>query len=143
MASSVATLEIFDVTDESLLERHHIDLANRGQQGTVWHYQYGGHPAGGIPDLPTSWLEVPRWPIFPIDLTLLLEAISYNFFPVEWERLNESGEWLRLVCSAEELAVSHFAAHVTQHFSRAAEHRDRTWLSAQDDQSSGFDPRPA
>jgi hypothetical protein len=141
LTESTVVVEIFDVGSDTILERHHVDLANRGQQGPTWHFQYGGNPAGGVEELPTSWLQEPRWPMAPLDLTLLIELLVYNFFPEQWRRLNGQGEWLRLVSQAEQLVVSHFAQHMAAHFARAAEQRDRTWLAAQD--NAEFDPRPS
>jgi hypothetical protein len=138
---SIVVVEIFDVATNGLLERHHVDLANRGQDGPTWHLQYGGNPAGEVESLPTSWLQEPRWPMAPLDLTLLLELLVYNFFPEVWRRLNGQGDWLRLIWEAEQLVVSHFAKHMAEHFARAPDRRDRTWLAAQ--ANAEFYPRPA
>ena len=141
MAHSNVVVEVFDVADETLLERHHIDLANRGQAGPTWHFQYGGNAEGGLPDLTTSWLQEPRWPIAPVDMTLLIELLVYNFFPEQWLKLNGQGEWLQLMWDAEQLVVSHFAQHMARHFEKDVSTRDRTWLAAQD--NADFDPRPS
>jgi hypothetical protein len=138
LASSVATVEIFDL-ENNLIERHHLDLANSGQPGPIWHLQYGGNPASGIPPLPTSWLKPPRWPLPPMDLTLMIEFLVYSFFPDRWEELNGRGEWLRLVRDAEQLVVSHFAKRMNEHFGRDLGKRDRTWLMVQD---GDFHSRP-
>ncbi len=140
VASSTVVLEIFDIESDKLLERHHLDLANRGQAGTAWHLQYGGNPAAGVPDLPTSWLGEPRWPCAPVDLTLLFELVAYNFFPDEWAQLDEEGEWLHLIWAAEDLLVSHYARFIDAHFSREVDLREGTWLAVQDNMR--FDPRP-
>jgi hypothetical protein len=140
LAYSTVVVEIFGVQSDDLVERHHVDLANRGQHGPAWHFQYGGNPAGGVEKLPTGWLQEPRWPSAPLDLTLLVELLVYNFFPEQWSRLNGQGEWLRLIAETEDLVISHFARHMAHHFHRGAGHRDRTWLAAQD--NAEFDPRP-
>lgn len=143
IASSTVTLEIIDVKTEALLERHHHDLANLNQTGPVWHLQYGGNPAGGeLEKLPTSWLSPPRWSELPMDLTLLADAIAYNFFSEEWEKLNADGAWVNLIVETEQLVVSHFAEHIHAHFTRPPTHRDRTWLAAQDNRAGGMNPRP-
>lgn len=137
---STVVVEIFEIESDELLERHHVDLANPRQLGTVWHLQYGGNPSGAVEDLPTSWLKEPRWPIGPIDVTLLLELLTYNFFPAQWDELNGEGEWLRLIWTAEDLLVSHYAHHIKAHFERAADLRQGTWLAEQD--NARFSPRP-
>ena len=146
LASSVVTLEIFGVEAEELLERHHLDLANSGQSGQagpVWHLQLGGNPAGTVAPTETGWLDLPRWPTAPMDLTLAIEFLAYNFFPEKWLQLNNRGDWFRLMVGAEQLVVSHFATHMTAHFRRGASDRDHTWLTAQDNGSGAFNPRPA
>lgn len=143
LTSSVVTVEIFDVNTETLIERHHLDLANAGQPGPVWHLQYGGNPAGDIDGLPTSWLQPPRWPMAPMDLTLAIEFLAYSFFPDKWERLNGSGEWLRLIGGAEQLVVSHFSRRMAEHFDCAPGRRVETWLAAQDNEYGTLDARPS
>jgi hypothetical protein len=142
LASSVTTVEIFDVETDGLIERYHLDLANLDQPGSIWHLQYGGKPADDIPALPTSWLKPPRWPLPPMDLTLMVEFLVYSFFPAAWEQLNGQGEWLRLVCGAEQLIVSHFAERMSDHFGRDFSKRDRTWLMVQDNKDGDFNSRP-
>ena len=130
---------------EKLLERHHLDLANAGspgQAGPVWHLQLGGNPAGSVDPTETGWLDLPRWPTAPMDLTLAIEFLAYSFFPEKWVQLNDRGDWFRLMVGAEQLVVSHFAKHMADHFRREASNRDRTWLAAQDNESGAFDPRP-
>lgn len=138
LAHSTVVIEVVDVQSENLLERHHVDLANRNQDGPTWHFQYGGNPAANGAELPTGWLQEPRWPLAPIDLTLLLELLVYSFFPDQWRKLNGQGEWLGLIWEAEQLVVSHFAQHMSDYFKHSD--RDRTWLAAQD--NADFDPRP-
>jgi hypothetical protein len=145
LGASVITLEVFGVEAEKLLERHHLDLANAGspgQAGPVWHLQMGGNPAGSVDPTETGWLDLPRWPTAPMDLTLAIEFLAYSFFPEKWVQLNDRGDWFRLMVGAEQLVVSHFAEHMADHFRREADNRDRTWLAAQDNESGAFDPRP-
>lgn len=142
VSSSTVTVEIVDTGNEELLERHHHDLANRGQPGPIWHLQYGGNPAGQVESLPSSWLSPPRWAESPMDLALLAEAITYNFFPAEWDELNANGSWVNLILDVEQLVMSHFAEHMRVHFGRPRSLRDRTWLVAQDNALGGLNPRP-
>ncbi|HWW68266.1 MAG TPA: hypothetical protein VNY83_09825 [Solirubrobacterales bacterium] len=143
LLKSTVTVELVDHASEELLERHHHDLANSGQEGPVWHLQYGGNPADSTKPLPTSWIDPPRWAVPPMDLTLLAETIVYNFFRAEWEELNRRNEWVTLILDAEQLVMSHFAGHMQAHFGRDRSLVDRTWLTAQDNILSGLNPRPS
>ncbi len=140
LACSVATVEIFDVERDELVERYHLDLANSKQAGSIWHLQYGGNPADGVPSLPTSWLKPPRWPLPPMDLTLMIEFLLYSFFPAEWKKLSNSGEWLGLIRRAEQLVVSHFAKRMGEHF--AGNGDGPTWLMVQDNEEGDFHSKP-
>jgi len=142
MSRSTVTVELVDISNEQLLERHHHDLANPGQLGPTWHLQFGGNPQGAVARLPTSWLLLPRWATPPMDLALLAEAITYNFYRTEWEKLNADGAWVNLVLDVERLVMSHFAQHMHAHFERAVALRDRTWLTSQDNSAGALDPRP-
>jgi hypothetical protein len=142
VASSTVTVELVDVKDEQLLERHHHDLANPGQAGPTWHLQYGGNPQGTVARLPTSWLSPPRWATPPMDLALLAEAITYNFYRAEWDKLNANGAWVNLILDVERLVLLHFARHIHTHFDRDDALRDRTWLTAQDNDIGALNPRP-
>jgi hypothetical protein len=143
LLTSTVTVELVDHASETLLERHHHDLANPEQVGPIWHLQYGGNPAGSVPPLSTSWIDPPRWAVPPMDLKLLAEAIVYNFFRDEWEELNRRDEWIRLILDAEQLVMSRFAEHMQDHFERDRSLVDRTWLTAQDNLLSGLNPRPS
>jgi hypothetical protein len=140
LATSVATVEIFEVETETLIERYHLDLANTGQPGSIWHLQFGGNPAGDVLPLPTNWLKVPRWPLPPMDLTLMIEFLIYSFFPADWEKLSGRGEWLELIRDAEQLVVSHFAKRMGDHFAGNVD--GPTWLMSQDNESGYFHSRP-
>jgi hypothetical protein len=140
MAKSQVVAEIFDIESDALLERHHVDLANRKQPGPTWHYQYGGNPTGGVPVLPTSWLSEPRWPFAPMELVLLLELLVSSFFPTTWDSLNEDGRWVRLMMETEQLVMHRHFDLMRSHFGRPLAVRDRTWLTALD--NSAYDPRP-
>jgi hypothetical protein len=141
VADSVATAEVVDVGSGALLERHHIDLANPNQGGPTWHYQYGGNPQAGLAAVPTAWIQEPRWPVAPLDFTLLLEVLVSNFFPDAWGELKSNNQWLRLIWKAECLMVWRFSELMKEHFAKSSDSKDRTWLMAQD--NSEFDPRPS
>jgi hypothetical protein len=133
------TVELFNVADDQLVGRQHIDLANVGQPGPVWHLQFGGNPSGGK-ELSNSWLSVPRWAMAPADLVLVADQLVYNLHPQTWVAMQEDGDWLRLVLASEELVLQHYANHLGSHFARTADRRSISWLQAQD--NAMWDPRP-
>ena len=138
--NSTVTVELFDVADERLLARHHLDLSTRSQPGPVWHIQSGGNPAGEH-ELTDSWLDVPRWPLPPGDVVLAAELLVFNLHPDSWRKMQSDGAWLRLVQSSEDLMINHYLQRIQTHFLRSAPNRDLTWLAAQDN-AGDWDPRP-
>jgi hypothetical protein len=150
LATSVVTVEVFEIRGEKLISRSHLDLSNpappgaprsEAQEGPVWHLQFGGNPAGDVEPTPASWLKVPRWPIAPMDLLLTVELVVFSFFPEKWMKLNRNGTWIRAMLWAENLVLRHYSDQLAKHFERVS--RDRTWLTEQDNQSGGFEPRPS
>jgi hypothetical protein len=139
MRECVIALEILGMSGE-LLERHHVDLANVGQEGPTWHLQYGGN-SRNLPKPKTEWLDLPRWPVPPVDLALMLETLAFNFYHDKWQALNENGSWLRAVKAAEELSMRHYVSRLSEHFRRMPDDREQTWLAMQD--NATWDPRPA
>jgi hypothetical protein len=126
-----------------LLERHHVDLGNPGQHGPVWHLQFGGNPPGDA-KLPTGWLDPPRWPVPPVDLTLFVEAIIYNFDYEAWKRLWNNGAWRSIVRQAEDLMLFAYTDELARHFARPPNLRGHSWLGALDNQRAPalWNPRP-
>ena len=86
--------------DGTPLSRWHIDLANRNngkfQPGPLFHLQYGGrmHGHARYMDLP---LKVPRWCHPPMELALVCEVISANFFESAWLELREDPTWCKSI----------------------------------------------
>jgi len=123
--------------DEGLLTRQHVDLANRGQHGPVWHFQLGGVPgraaAGGVR------LDLPRWPAWPTDFLLAVEAVLFNFFWEKWTELRSGGTWPELVRQAEDLLWPHY--HLRYQDYSAQRERIDSWLAAQCNQSGSWNPR--
>ena len=77
---STCAIDIFELPDSELVGRHHHDLAWPAQPGPVWHLQLGGAGADN------RWLDVPRWPIAPMDPVLVIELAVYSFFLRHLER---------------------------------------------------------
>lgn len=129
---------------ERLLERHHVDLANPGQPGPVWHLQLGGNVPGDAQH-PTGWLEVPRWHVLPVDFTLLTDLVIFNFAYDKWLKLHADPTWTMAVKKAEDLMYPSFAELFCNHMSRSATERKWTLGQLLDNQShtqARWDPRP-
>lgn len=129
-----AAISVVHVEDDSRA-RNHLDLANRGQAGTVWHLQLGG---GSIDKAP-RWATYLRWPALPLDFALACELILFNFYPDEWIKVRGGNPWREWIQRSENLVLSHYRDRFTDYWDR----RDRlaSWLSAQCNQTANWDPR--
>lgn len=76
--------------------RWHLDRANPAQAGPLFHLQFGGHQPGQRASDFT--MKEPRWCHPPMELALLCEVISANFFEKIWlEKLREDLAWCRAI----------------------------------------------
>lgn len=136
--SSVLVVE--DVRNDRLLTRQHLDLAEPAQAGPVWHLQLGGLPSEGQrPE--HEWLDEPRWPSRPLDFTLTVELAVYGFFWEAWNQLKVTNPWKLWVHRSEELILSHYHERITDYWNRRTDLD--SWLAAQCNRSSDWDPRPS
>jgi len=91
------TLEVVDIA-RTPISRWHIDRANDGQDGPLFHLQGGGHWADGRinreNELP---IKLPRWAFPPMDLILACEVIIANFFPAKWKEIRSERVWIELI----------------------------------------------
>jgi hypothetical protein len=93
-----------------VIMRLHFDRANPGQEGPLFHLQYGGRPIDD--QLECSWfpgeVDVPRlqWP--PVDIVLACELVVANFFPSLFHELNNTPEWQALMSRAQCRVLSHY-----------------------------------
>lgn len=114
--------------NSSLITRQHSDVANFAQAGSVGHLQLGGLPSmGSRPDY--EWLDVPRWPMMPVDLVLLVELLIYSFFPLYWLQNSETVAWRRAVQGSETQMYSPWRARMELYWNQR-ESRD-SWLKEQ------------
>lgn len=97
--------------------RWHFDQANRDHQekisqpGPLFHLQFGGRVhKSRTNDMP---LSVPRWNHPPMDLILLLETVTANFFQKEWFELREDVTWCRQIRLCERLYLLHYQRWLT------------------------------
>jgi hypothetical protein len=132
-------VELYEPGTDNLLVRQHLDLANPGQPGTVWHLQLGGKPAhGDKPD--TMWLKVPRWPIMPTDFILIVEFVLFSFFPDVWRGVAASSPWRDHVKVAEQLVLTHYRNRLNKYFDVST--TASSWLAAQENAPDIWNPRP-
>jgi hypothetical protein len=93
--------------------RWHLDRANAGQQGPLFHLQMGGHlPGFRDRELP---IAEPRWCHPPLELGLLCEVISANFFAAKWIRsVREDPAWCSAIQSLQKLCYTDYVNRLSQ-----------------------------
>lgn len=95
------------------IHRWHFDQANRQpdgsfQHGPLYHLQFGGHAHDDRAlDMP---IKEPRWAHPPMDLILLIEAVTANFYPNEWEEVRNDYQWCSHVQLAQRLCLTRYCA---------------------------------
>lgn len=94
------------------VSRWHLDRANAGQPGPLFHLQMGGHlPGFRDRELP---IAVPRWCHPPMEIGLLCEVISANFFADKWARwIREDPAWCRAIRELQRLCYSAYVNRLT------------------------------
>ena len=93
------------------LGRWHIDRANSGQPGPLYHLQFGGHNAGQR-DLDMVVKE-PRWCHPPMEVALLCEVVAANFFEKTWrEKLRDDPSWCRAIQLYQRLCYKAYLHHI-------------------------------
>ncbi|MCU1082922.1 hypothetical protein [Stenotrophomonas maltophilia] len=96
--------------------RWHFDKANEEkgifQAGPLFHMQFGGHSSDQGEDF---WLKEPRWAHAPMDLILLLEAVTANFFTDKWlTSVRSDPTWCAYVTKSEKLCLSAYIEKVSK-----------------------------
>jgi hypothetical protein len=129
-----------DVRDNKPLTRQHLELASNDgsslQHGPVWHLQLGGVPLKGV----LGRLEVPRWPSAPLDFMLLVDLVLFTFWFDHWKELRRQASWRRWVKRSEVLVLGHYHEWMNSYWTNPERHD--SWLAAQCNQTSGWNPRP-
>lgn len=135
---SNSTVAVKDEQD-TLLTRQHLDLAERQQGAPVWHLQLGGLPHGD--ERPRyEWLDVPRWPTYPLDFMLTIELVLFSFMPEKWAQLNRTEPWKTWVQRSETLILSHYYERLRTYWNQRSS--APSWLAAQCNTTSQWNPRP-
>lgn len=125
------------ILDENynVITRQHSDVANVGQPGSIGHLQVGGLPSTG-PRPGHEWLDVPRWPMMPMDFILVIELLLYSFFPGYWLEKSEYGPWQRAVKLSENQMYAPWRARMETYWNSRVS-RD-SWLKEQCNISSSW-----
>jgi hypothetical protein len=93
-------LEVKD-EERNPISRWHFDLANEGQDGPTFHMQCGGRSGTNrADDVP---IRVPRWPCPAIDLVLLAEIVTANFYPEAWLEIRKHKNWRESIYLSQRL----------------------------------------
>jgi hypothetical protein len=140
MCACTVAIELYEPGTDNLLTRQHLDLANLGQAGTVWHLQLGGKPAEGTKP-GTLWLKVPRWPVAPTDFILIVEFVLFSFFPGVWRGVAPSSPWRDYIKTAEHLVLTHYRERLNTYLDVST--TASSWLAAQENDAAVWNPRPA
>lgn len=111
------SLELRYPHTEERVFRWHFDQANtakgKAQPGPLYHLQFGGHVhQDRRMDMPIC---IPRWSHPPMDLILLLEAVTANFFPDAWEELREDLQWCEQIRVAQRFCLKHYCEKLHHH----------------------------
>lgn len=93
------------------VSRWHLDRANAGQHGPLFHLQMGGHlPGYRDRELP---IAEPRWCHPPMELGLLCEVISANFFTTQWAReIRDDPAWCQAIQKLQRLCYAAYVARL-------------------------------
>jgi hypothetical protein len=144
---ATCAIEVWKISEKTwMLEedgpctRHHLDLANPGQDGPAWHLQSGGlHSNRG--SMPYEWLDVPRWPSLPMNLILVMELAVYSLFPEKWQELRTTSPWRDIVKRSELLMMADYRAHLNGYFNQHSREdpEHASWLSFQCNRTGGWD----
>jgi hypothetical protein len=143
IAEANVTVEVWDVSEQQRgLSRHHVDLANVKQHGSVWHLQTNGN---GFADVR---LDMPRWVTPPMDLVLAIDLILYNYSHDLWMELQRDGTYRKSVIQSETLVLTAWVQVLASLFSPSHKNRQVTLLRQLDNEElpgwlPPWNPRPA
>jgi hypothetical protein len=132
-------LQVTDPLRSELLTRQHLDLANAGQPGTVWHLQLGGVGGGEDKEVLRA-ISALRWPAAPTDFVLLVELALFLFHWNDWSELRDRLPWRDFVQGAENLVLQHYRDALDSYWDQRG--RFPSWLAMQCNLTGEIDPRP-
>lgn len=139
MSSCSVALRLSDAEKGVQISRQHLDLANDGQDGPVWHLQLGGIGSGADSD-ERRLVGALRWPSQPIDFILAIELCLYLFHNDAWADLSQHAPWVGFIRESERLVLKHYVDALENHQSQPA--APSTWLRDQCNRVGNLNPRP-
>lgn len=104
-------LEVFYTTGEALA-RWHFDLANPSQDGPKLHMQYGGRFGGDRSK--DMKLKVPRWHSPAMDIILLTEIVTANFYTREWKEIRDNRNWCKYIHQSQQFCLESYLKKMTE-----------------------------
>ena len=132
---STCAIDVRILSNKKSVERHHHDLANPAQPGPVWHLQLGGARARD------RWLDIPRWPMAPMDPVLVIELAVYSFFNDTWKDLRSSNPWRTIIKRTEALLLPHYHDRLHKYLTQGT--GIDSWLAHQCNIEGDWNLRPA
>ena len=139
ISECTVVIKLDNPTTGKLLCRQHLDMANPGQPGPVWHLQLGGIGGGAERDELRS-VAMLRWPTIPMDFMLAVELCLYLFHFKVWDDVRRISSWRKFIKDTEELVISHYADLLTKYRDQCG--LESSWLAAQCNQQGLLNPRP-
>jgi hypothetical protein len=110
-----------------VIARYHFDKANAGQDGPVFHLQYGGNPA----DEELFWHpESFAWPRIlhhPVDLVLACEMVAANLFATEYRQIAKDPTWLAAIRNSQTHFVDAYFGRCRQALTNGASLMASLW----------------
>ena len=106
-------LEVHYEKDNKPCARWHFDVANEGQSGPRTHLQFGGHFSEAR-KLDFN-LREPRWHVPLMDLVLLSETVTANFFPDRWLSVRDDPSWCSCVHMSQKLCFGPYLERISSY----------------------------
>ena len=110
-----------------VLLRCHFDLANSGQHGPRYHLQFGGEAREDELCWFPGILNLPRFAYPPMDLILICQMITANFYWEEYEKLRESPEWLGVLRNSQKYLLRGYYQECLEALDRENSLLDHLW----------------
>ncbi len=101
-------MELATLSNSKVIYRAHIDLSTlKGegiyQPGPIFHFQFGGDKKTDV-----TTIRRPRWLFPPMDLVLMAELVTANFYPEKWGELRRQKGWIELIRFSQKLCYRPF-----------------------------------
>lgn len=96
------------LSNQRVMTRFHLDLADPRQSAPLWHLQIGGIAE----ENEYCWLhpkiDKPRFPFMPMDLVLVCELIGATFYEQEYKKIRKSSFWKGEIQKSQEILLKEY-----------------------------------